>query len=268
MHPIERLRYVARVEGADPATVAREAAAALADVAAVDLAGLVPACRRLVDKHPANGPLWWLSARLLGSPDPPDEARDAVAALANDPTARVLAECLPEDGSILVVGWPDVVASALRRRGDVEVIVVDSGGEGSAFARRLAEVGHDASAVPDRGVASAATVCSLVIVEASAAGPGGMLAAPGSHAAAAVAARYGTPVWGVAGVGRILPARLWEAALARLDGGGLEPWDRDVEVVAADLLTSVVAPGGAGRPAEVLAAAECPPAPELLRPAV
>ena len=266
MHPIERLRHVARVEGADPAMLAREVASSLAEVADAGLAGLVPACRRLVEHHPANGPLWWLSARMLASAEPCQEAREAAAALANDPTARRLADLLPEEATVLVVGWAGTAADALRRRGDLEVLVADSGGDGGALARRLAGDG-DATLVPDRGLGAAAALSSLVLVEALVAGPSGVLAAPGSHAAAAVAARSAIPVWGVLPVGRVLPEALWQAALARFDGGGLEPWDRDAELVPAELLCTAVGPAGAAEPAEALSTATCPVAPELLRAA-
>ena len=71
MHPIERLRYVARAVGADPSLLVRETAAALADVMRVEPVGLVPACRRLIDRHLTVAPVWWLCARLLtaGRPD-------------------------------------------------------------------------------------------------------------------------------------------------------------------------------------------------------
>ena len=65
MHPIEHLRYVARATGADPAVIAREAADALVEMARIQPAGLVPACRRLIERHVASGPVWWLSARML-----------------------------------------------------------------------------------------------------------------------------------------------------------------------------------------------------------
>ena len=65
MHPIERLRYVARASGADPSVLVRETASALAAVAADDPIGLVPACRRLVDRHLTSGPMWWMVARVL-----------------------------------------------------------------------------------------------------------------------------------------------------------------------------------------------------------
>ena len=266
MHPIEHLRHVARAEGADPALVAREAAFALAAVARSEPAGVLPACRRLVGRHVASGPVWWLAARMLGAIDVGEAARLAADELDGDPTGRLLAAAIPDDATVLIIGWPDIVASALRRRGDLEVLIMDGGGEGAALARRLSDAGNDVASVPDRGLGAAAVVADLVLVESMAAGPSGLLAAPGSHAAAAVAARSGVPVWGVAGVGRVLPDRLWRALLERFDAGG-EPWERDGELVPASLLDQLC---GAEGPAEVsvgLASPTCPPAPELFRDA-
>jgi hypothetical protein len=265
MHPIERLRYVARVEGADFGLIASEAASALGALAATDVAGLVPSCRRLVERHVTNGPLWWLSARMLSSPDPVDAARESAAALDADQTGRQLAMALPDESVVLVVGWPDIAADAIARRGDLEVLVADSGGEGASLVRRLSGEGA-ASLVPDRGIAAAATVADVVVVEAQVAGPGGIISAPGSHAAAAVAQRRGVPVWAVVGVGRALPEPLWAALLSRLDQSGLEPWDRDAELVANSLIDSVIGPLGPVGTGEGLAATTCPVAPELLRP--
>ncbi|MGH9208547.1 MAG: hypothetical protein ACRD1G_18670, partial [Acidimicrobiales bacterium] len=64
MHPIERLRYVARADGAGPSALVRAAAGALAGFSGEPVA-LVTACRRLVDRHPAVGPMWWLAARVM-----------------------------------------------------------------------------------------------------------------------------------------------------------------------------------------------------------
>jgi hypothetical protein len=265
MHPIEHLRWVARATGADPSMIARESAGALEAVAAEDPAGLVLACRRLVERHPSVGPLWWLCARVLGAADPEAAARDAAAALAADRTDRHLATALPDDGTVLVIGWPDLVGRALRRRGDLEVLVVDHDGDGLGLARRLADSGNVVSVVPGSGTAPAATVAGLVLVEALAAGPGGFLAAPGSGSAAAVASVAGTPVHAVIGVGRVLPGRLWDALLGRLDASGLEPWEREAEVVQAGMVTDAVGPDGPVELGEALANPTCPVAPELLR---
>jgi hypothetical protein len=267
VHPIEHLRYVARAAGADPALVAAEAADALAQMARMQPAGLLPACRRLIDRHLSAGPVWWLSARMLRDDDPVRAARRSADELQSDPTSRLLADELPESATALVVGWPDVTADALRRRGDVEVLVVDWAMEGEQFVRRLRDRGSEASLVPASGVGPASVVADVVLVEALAAGPAGVLAVPGSMAAAAVAAHQLVPVWAVTGVGRTLPGPLWDAMLQRLDETGTEPWERSVEVVPADLISGVVGPegmldGGAG-----LQQTTCPPAPELFRAA-
>jgi hypothetical protein len=89
----------------------------------------------------------------------------------------------------------------------------------------------------------------------------------GSHAAAAVACLGGTPVWAVAGVGRVLPGGLWDALLGRLDAGTEEPWDRSVELVPGRLLAEIVGPDGRVPAVEGLVRAGCPVAPELLRAA-
>ena len=267
MHPIEHLRYVARATGADPAVVAREAADALVEMVRIQPAGLVPACRRLIDRHLSSGPVWWLSARMLRSEDPVRAGRQAARELEQDPTGNRLADALPDEATALVVGWPDVVAEGLRRRGDTEVLVVDWGAEGHQFARRLNDLGSEAQLVPESGVGPAAVVSDVVLIEALAAGPGGVLAVPGSMAAAAVATHQQVPVWAVTGVGRVLPGPLWDALVNRLDESGAEPWDRSVEVVPAGMISQVIGPDGPLDTEAGLAAATCPPAPELYRAA-
>jgi hypothetical protein len=234
-------------------------------MAAIEPAGLVPACRRLVERHLTSGPIWWLSARILGADDQRTAARRAASELDEDETGRHLARALPESATVAVVGWPEYASHALRVRGDIEALVVDSGGDGAPLVRRLRDGGSEASLVPAGGVGAAAAVAELVLVEALAAGPSGVLAAPGSLPAAAVAAHLGASVWAVTGVGRVLPDRLWDALLAAFDGAGAEPWERDAELVPASLLTRVVGPDGEVGVAEGLAAATCPVAPELLR---
>jgi hypothetical protein len=267
MHPIEHLRYVARASGADPSLVAREAATALAEIAEVDPAGLVPACRRLVERHLTSGPVWWMSARVLSGADPSEAALTAAVELEDDQTERHLAAALPDSATVTVVGWPEATAAALRRRGDVEVLVVDSTGEGSALARRLANAGSEAEAIPNTGVGPAAVVADLVVIEAFVAGPAGVLAAPGSLPAAAVAVQSGRPVWLVAPTGRVLPEPLWDALLNRFDDTAGEPWERGAELVPASLITQVIGPEGETTVVDGLANATCPVAPELLRAA-
>ena len=150
VHPIERLRYVARASGADQTLLVRETAQALSAFRG-DPSGLVAACRRIVDRHPTSAPLWWLCARVLTSPDGQREAWDAVDEIEGDRTAAELAFALPEDATVCVIGWPELVGEALPPRGDVEVLAVDSLGEGSGLVRRLVQAGIDAVDVPDLG---------------------------------------------------------------------------------------------------------------------
>jgi len=67
-HPIERLRWAARNEGDGPRLAGLQAARALGGFNG-DPAGLVTACRRLVQRQPAMGPVWWVTARMLTTPD-------------------------------------------------------------------------------------------------------------------------------------------------------------------------------------------------------
>src|SRR5882724_9394412 len=165
VHPIERLRYVARSSGAPQEVLVRETAAALAALG-FDPPGLVTACRRILDRHPLSGPLWWLSARVLTAHDPMDEAWRAADEITADDTAGVLAYGLPDDATVCVVGWPDVVGEALPRRGDVEVLVIDALGEGSGLVRRLLASGVDAVDVPVNGLGAAVAASDLLLLEA------------------------------------------------------------------------------------------------------
>jgi len=263
MHPIERLRYVARSSGADQAVLVRETAGALAALD-FDPPGLVTACRRILDRHLASGPLWWLAARVLTGNDPGDEAWAAAEEIEDDPTALELALALPADTTICVLGWPEIVGEALPRRGDIEVLVVDALGEGSGLVRRLRHADVDAEDVPMTGLGAAAAAAGLLVLEASALGPDGFVGIAGSRAAAAVARHAGVPVWLVGGVGRLLPGRMWDAMCRRLDEED-DPWAADDEVVPLDLVDCVVGPCGVEAVADALRQIDCPIAPELLR---
>ena len=262
MHPIERLRYVARASGADQALLVRETAQALAAFHD-DPAGLVAACRRIVDRHPTSAPLWWLCARVLTSPDGQREAWRAVDEIAGDCTASELGLALPQDATACVIGWPEVVGEALPRRGDVEVLAVDALGEGSGLVRRLVHSGLDAVDVPTAGLGAAVSAADVVLLEAVAVGSVGFVGVSGSLAAATVARHHGVPVWLVAGVGRMLPARMWEALAARQLAHVADPWDLDEEIVSLDLVDHVCGPAGLEAPAAALRRTDCPVAPEL-----
>jgi hypothetical protein len=262
VHPIERLRWVARAPEADVGLAAVEAAEALAAFAD-DPPGLVIACRRLIERRPSAGPLWWLASRVLCALDPVAEAYAAMADLERDPTDALLAVELP-GGTIAVVGWPELASRALRAAERVAVVdsgpgsgVSPTGRDGRRLLRRLDDLGVNARLL---GVEAAARRAALVVLEAHAAGPSGFVAAAGSGALARAAREAAVPVWLVVGVGRRLPAALFNALT---DHVPLDPGDP--EVLAYELVEEVVGPFGRSAPGATAAGpADCPVASELL----
>lgn len=262
MHPIERLRYVARATGYPQSVIVAEAARALASFSG-DPQGLVTACRRMVSRQPGSAPLVWLGARVLCAGDPLAEIRAALEELEGDTTSKELAYALPEDATVVVLGWPELIGGALPRRGDVEVLVVDVLQEGGGLVMALVEADVNAVDVPLAGLGAAVAEADLVLLEASAVAPTEFLGVAGSRAAASVAKACGVPVWGVAGVGRLLPERMWSPMRERIIPD--EPWDADDEVVPIDLIERIVGPSGALDIVEALRRTDCPVATELFK---
>ncbi|MGI9052835.1 MAG: hypothetical protein ACR2HQ_09330 [Ilumatobacteraceae bacterium] len=264
MHPIERLRYVARARGADAESLVRETAGALRGLG-LDPSGLVVACRRIVARHPTCGPLWWLCARLLTSTDPHVAARSAVVEIGDDRTVDALVDAIPDGITVCTVGWPVVTGQALVRRGDVRVLAVDAGHHGSSFVQRLERHDIECELVPTESAAIATAAADIVLVEAEALDASRVVAVTGSAVLAAAAGLAPTPVWAVAGVGRRLPAAMIAAIIERI-GQSFDPWSRECELVPASLLASIVGPDGRCLPSQVRP--ECALAPELLRTGV
>jgi hypothetical protein len=241
----------------------RETATAIAGLD-LDPAGLVVACRRIVERHPTSGALWWLCASLVTSPDPFREAWSLADHIEDDPTASNVVELLPDGVSVTVVGWPDHTGEALIRRGDVTALVVDSNDAGNSLVRRLQRADVEAEEIAAAGTAGAVAASDLVIIEAVAAGPDGLLAALGSHAAAAVAYCSEVPVWFVVPRGRRLPEPMWKTMLQRLEDADFA-WNLEVERVPLAMATAIIGAHGLVEPNEAALAAECPVAHELLR---
>ena len=262
MHPIERLRYVARASGADQVHLVRETAQSLASFHR-DPPALVAACRRIVDRHPTSGALWWLCATVLTAPDGREAAWDAVDRIESDPTMGELAHALPDDATACVIGWPEIVGDALPRRGDVEVLAVDSLGEGSGLVRRLMHAGIDAVDVPTSGMGAAVLNSDILLLEAVAAGPEAFIAVSGSLAAAAVARYAEVPVWVTCGIGRRLPSRMWEPMAGHVATRRADPWDMDEEIVPFTHVDKVCGPAGPEAPEAAGTRVDCPIAPEL-----
>ena len=228
VHPIERLRYAARAGHVPIIPLVREAAMALSAFAD-DRMGLLTACRRLVRRRLGCGPLVWLAARMLTGADACQEARDAMQRIRRDPTAAELAHALPVGASVLATGPADIAARVL---GGCELIGA-------------------ADRPPD-----------LLLIESDCVGPHRAVVSTDALHAARSAQSTNTRVWLVAGVGRTLPALLYEAF-----SGENAPSHR-LGTTAIDLdshVTRLVTPVGVRTPAEARARRQdCPIALELI----
>jgi len=259
---MERLRHLARADGADPLVLVRETASALRGLGD-DPAGLVVACRRIVERHPTSGPLLWLCSHVVTAAEPYKVARRLADDMENDPTIEAVSAGLAPDSRVCTLGWPDVTADAIIRRGDVAVLAVDTTDDADAFVRRLGRAGVMAELVSASALTAAVLVADLVVIEAFAASGEEILAPLGSRAAASVAYCSGVPVVAVVGRGRRLPTRTYEAMIDRITDVAA-PWHTLAEIVPLGLCSQVAGPLGLQAAADANFAAECPMAPELL----
>lgn len=261
MHPVERLRSVIRWSG-DEGALAAEAAGALASLA-TEPAGLVVACRRILARHPGVAPLWWLSARLLGAADPRTAAIEAGRLLDGDPTTDRLEACLPVlDEPVALVGRP-AAGPWLERRPDLNAVGVRVAGADPAPDAHRPRGGR----VPPPEVVEPGALGALrpaiVLVTAAAVGAGRALVPLGTGEVLAAAGAH-PRVWLVAGVGRVLPGRLFEAAEAAVAAAPCD--EAPLERLPLGRVDRVVGPRGAQPPPDAERTADCPVPPELLRP--
>lgn len=267
MQPIERLRTVARAEGAAAPGLVAEAASALAALTG-DPRALVTAGRRLTERQPSCGPLWWLAARVLTSLEPRAAAVAAVDDVHRDPTAGRLAASAAGDITVTLVGSGGSGAAAVSRRLDLRVLVADVDDDAYGLVSRLGREGSQATLVAAPALGAAVVRSDLLLVECSAAGPSGFAAPAGALAACAVASHAGVPSWIVAGVGTMLPGPLWEtlrALVERAEWPGNDFAADQADVVPWTLASQVARPGGLSAPGEAVARPDCAPAPELVR---
>jgi hypothetical protein len=255
MLPFERLRALARHAG-DDTDLVLEAADCLSDFGP-DPTQLVTVCRRLLAHHPACGPLWWLCARVIAAPDPPAAARDAGDRLTRDRTAARLASALPfpHDEPVAVLGWAENTSAALGERPDLDVVVVRTEGATRRLRGRVGEV-RTRFADPTELLALEP---SHLLVEVHAASPSTALVPCGTADVLWSLGR--AELWLVAGVGRLLPERLFAVAraeVARTD----EPVAETLPLARA---RRIACPGGLDAPDRFAARLDCPAAPELLR---
>ena len=263
MHPIERLRYVARASGYDAEVMVREAAAGLLGLGG-DQTELVTACRRMVDRQVSCAPLWWLAARLLTTTEPRAEARRAVAEIGDDRSAYELAAALPDGATICVVGHLGRLADALVKRADCRVLLVDTLDESAPGLRRLDRADVEVVEVPAGAIAPAVRASNVLLLDGSAIGPQFSLVPLGGGAAAAVARMSGVPTWVLAGAGHLLPGPMFDA-MARRYANEADAWDLDMEDLEHSLVDQLCGPDGPEDVAAGLRRTDCPIAPELFR---
>lgn len=228
-----------------------------------DRSELVLACRQLIEHRPSSGPLVWLAARMLTGADPGSEGWDAAEMIERDKTSRELTHALPGGSGVVVIGAGEIATGALLARGDIEVFVLDTVGDGYGLVHRLDVNDRVAVDVPIAGIGQAILQADLVVLETDALGPESAICNIGSLPAAAVANAAGVPIWLVAGVGRCLPERMWEPLRDMVITE--EPWEDLHEIVPLDLITTVVGPGGPIPAGEAKFRIDCPVTPELFR---
>jgi hypothetical protein len=254
MHPMERLRHVARSGDIDPAVVVAETVDALTRLDPAP-SELVTLCRNLVERSPTCGPLWWLCAHLLADPDSLACAWQLAEEVERDTTAARLADRLPEGATVMTVGHPAIGASALRRCGNVSVLAVLAGDEGVRLVRAMDRAGVDVEPIAPEATLTACGRADVVLLEAEACSTDEVVASMGSGLAAVAAAALGVPVWLVVGVGRRLPAAFVSAMACGPDS--------QAERFSTTLVSKVAGPHGVVAMTSDALTAECPAVPEL-----
>ena len=216
----------------------RESATALSSFAD-DPKGLLTSCRRLLDRRSDCAPLVWLAARMLTAMDPRAEAMRVMEEINDDASSEVLRngiDTLPAGSSVLAVGDLDAFAAVLDYRPDLRWVEPDD--------------------------PQGASTADLVLVVSDCVGPSQALVVAEAVSVAETARGLGTPVWLVAGAGRILPDRMWDLLSARHRPD--DPAMRGLAVLDLDrLVTQVVTPSGLRAPAEAARRSDCPVVPEL-----
>jgi len=211
-----------------------------------DPAGLLTAARRLLDRQPALGPLWWMASRLVASGDPMAEARAIIHQVRTDATSTQLARHIGPSAVVVVIGAPDTILQAVESRGDVTVLVIDVDGLGPAVVRRLDRCDVMAECLDATRIGGAVSEADLVLIDAATVGPSASLVEPGVVPLAATAKVMGTEVWMVADVGRVLPDRYWNQIVSlTVDADrDVEAWLQDWEVLPHGLVGKTLTGAG------------------------
>lgn len=265
-HPIERLRWIARAEGEPASVLAGEAAWTLAELAVTEPAALLTACRRLLERHPDCGPLWWAAARLVSADDALEEGRLAANELCSDSTpdrlASALRSAVTAGEEILLTVPADLCREALEK-GRQWAVRLLSGHFGIRYEMRsLGQLAGGVTGYLAGEEKEALDGVSVLLVEALAAGGSRCLVEPVAAGALEAALAAGVPAWAVIGTGRALPVRLFERAAEESERRG------SGRAVPVRSFASAIGHDVTGDPGEVIASVTCPPGLELLHRAI
>lgn len=265
MHPIEHLRYLARAGYADAPELVTETASALRGLGVGD-ANFVLTCRRIVERHPTCGPLWWLCAELLTALEPRETLRRCVDRVRGDSTpahlAGHLASRFPDGGMVVVNGWSWEIALALVQSSGFEVCVIDGDNGADHMVRVLERNEVVAHLVEPQRAAAAVGECGAVLVSSVFAGSDTLWCPIGSAQLAAVAYCSGIDVVATTTVGTRLPKVFTDAIIRLVDDDTRgDAWHRDIESLPLGLVTSVVGATGVDHAAAVLPRGIQPEAP-------
>lgn len=261
MHPIERLRWIASAADEPAASLAQEAALCLGELAQQEPTALLTACRRLLERQPSCGPLWWVSASLVAAADPFDAGCRAAAALCSDETSHRLSRALRASfagGETVVVTTPaELAVAALQSSKSYVLRAVSSGRSLRQCVKMLGDTNSsEVTGWSESEAYEALEGACVVLVEVLAAGSSGALLSPAAAATVRAARERQVAVWAVVGTGRALPDGLFEAAGNRAG----EAADK----VSLSEFSLAISSGLVGDPFSVAAQVTCPPGPELL----
>ncbi len=222
MHPIERLRWIARDRDEAPTALAVEAAWAISELALEEPPAVVTACRRLVESHVTFGPLWWVAATLLVclSSRRGGATSGRRALLGSDgraPRGRAEPNACRANGPLVVACPAETVLEACSHRESASRRVWSLRREHlRAEVRRFGAVASKASGWDVRRRRERRSRgAAVVLVEALAAGSRGVLVTAAAASLAWAAKDASVPVWGVAGVGSVLHDQLFGEVVRR-----------------------------------------------------
>jgi hypothetical protein len=257
---MEHLRYIARANGVGQHMLADETAMALRTLAR-DPAELLVAARRITERHPLAGCVWWVCAHAVTAAEPSEAMRRCVAALGDDTTADSVAAHLDDDSTVVVCGWGDLASEVAAQRGDLRWLVVDPGDDAAALHQKMRHLDVDAELVVASSLAPAVLAADVVLLEPLMASPSVLVTESVALAVASTAYCAGVSTLACVGVGRVLPEATISEVLSRIEASSAF-WELPVATVPLALCSTVLRSAGVVATPLV---ADAPPTPELLR---